>query len=160
MSPEAVTQRLKLMNELWLLSVKLMNNKKIKSAKDEKNEFTKSFETGELARYLYDYRSDLLTDEEKAAYKNTLVLKKIENAESSEMKKILRKHEFSSDDKVLELLKKGEQNFFQKLEERVLRDNPDREFLNLCPKCNYLTVTPKAKQCRKCFHSWHDEVEK
>ena len=34
MSPEAVTQRLKLMDELWLLSVKLMNNKKIKSAKD------------------------------------------------------------------------------------------------------------------------------
>ena len=25
MSPEAVTQRLKLMDELWLLSVKLMN---------------------------------------------------------------------------------------------------------------------------------------
>jgi hypothetical protein len=38
MSPEAVTQRLKLMDELWLLSVKLMNNKKIKSAKDNKNE--------------------------------------------------------------------------------------------------------------------------
>ena len=40
MSPEAVTQRLKLMDELWLLSVKLMNNKKIKSAKDEKNELS------------------------------------------------------------------------------------------------------------------------
>lgn len=38
MSPEAVTERLKLMDELWLLSVKLMNNKKIKSAKDKKNE--------------------------------------------------------------------------------------------------------------------------
>jgi hypothetical protein len=40
MSPEAVTQRLKLMDELWLLSVKLMNNKKIKSAKDNKHELS------------------------------------------------------------------------------------------------------------------------
>lgn len=38
MSPKAVKERLKLMDELWLLSVKLMNNKKIKSAKDEKDE--------------------------------------------------------------------------------------------------------------------------
>lgn len=29
MSPEAVTARLKTMNELWILSVKLMNNKKV-----------------------------------------------------------------------------------------------------------------------------------
>jgi len=33
MSPEAVTGRLKTMDELWLLSVKLMNSKKIKSRK-------------------------------------------------------------------------------------------------------------------------------
>ncbi len=34
MSPKAVTERLKLMDELWLLSVKLMNSKKVESAKD------------------------------------------------------------------------------------------------------------------------------
>lgn len=38
MSPKAVTERLKMMNELWLLSVKLMNSKKIKTAKEKKNE--------------------------------------------------------------------------------------------------------------------------
>lgn len=32
MSPEAVTVRLRTMNELWLLSVKLMNSKKIATA--------------------------------------------------------------------------------------------------------------------------------
>ena len=40
MSPKAVTQRLKTMDELWLLSVKLMNSKKIKTAKDEKDELS------------------------------------------------------------------------------------------------------------------------
>jgi hypothetical protein len=38
MSPKAVTDRLKTLDELWLLSVKLMNSKKVKSAKDDKNE--------------------------------------------------------------------------------------------------------------------------
>jgi hypothetical protein len=38
MSPKAVTERLKMLGDLWLLSVKLMNSKKIKSAKDDKNE--------------------------------------------------------------------------------------------------------------------------
>jgi hypothetical protein len=37
MSPKAVTERLREMNELWLLSVKLMNSKKIKTAKEKKN---------------------------------------------------------------------------------------------------------------------------
>ena len=36
MSPKAVTERLRTMDELWLLSVKLMNSKKAKSLK--KNE--------------------------------------------------------------------------------------------------------------------------
>ncbi len=33
MSPEAVTVRLRTLNELWLLSVKLLNSKKVKSEK-------------------------------------------------------------------------------------------------------------------------------
>lgn len=37
MSPKAVKDRLKTMDELWLLSVKLMNSKRIKTAKEKKN---------------------------------------------------------------------------------------------------------------------------
>lgn len=35
MSPEAVTQRLRIMDDLWVLSVKLMNSRKVKSANVE-----------------------------------------------------------------------------------------------------------------------------
>ena len=38
MSPKTVEERLKLMDELWLLSVKLINKKKIEFANDKKNE--------------------------------------------------------------------------------------------------------------------------
>jgi len=31
----------------------------------------------------------------------------------------------------------------------------DKVFWNLCPKCNGLARTPKAKQCRHCYHDWH-----
>ena len=40
MSPKAVKERLKTVDELWLLSVKLMNSKKIKTARDKKNELS------------------------------------------------------------------------------------------------------------------------
>jgi hypothetical protein len=37
-SPQAVKERLKTVDELWLLSVKLMNSKKVKTAKEIKDE--------------------------------------------------------------------------------------------------------------------------
>jgi hypothetical protein len=40
MSPKAVTERLKTMDELWLLSVKLMNSKKVTPKKETKNEIS------------------------------------------------------------------------------------------------------------------------
>ena len=38
MSPEAITNRLKLMNELWELSIKLSKSKKIKDKKVKKSQ--------------------------------------------------------------------------------------------------------------------------
>lgn len=40
MSRRAVSDRLRIMNELWLLSVKLMNSKKLGSADERKNELS------------------------------------------------------------------------------------------------------------------------
>ncbi len=40
MSPKAVKERLKTVDELWLLSVKLMNSKKVKTAKDKEDELS------------------------------------------------------------------------------------------------------------------------
>jgi len=50
MSPKAVTERLKLLDDLWLLSVKLMNSKKVKSAKDDKNELPDNARDSRFAR--------------------------------------------------------------------------------------------------------------
>lgn len=50
MSPKAVTERLKTLDELWLLSVKLMNSKKIKAEKDTKNELSDNASDSRFAR--------------------------------------------------------------------------------------------------------------
>ncbi|HSK72058.1 MAG TPA: hypothetical protein VK892_10215 [Pyrinomonadaceae bacterium] len=50
MSPKAVKERLKTVDELWLLSVKLMNSKKVKSAKDKKNEIPDNASDSRFAR--------------------------------------------------------------------------------------------------------------
>ena len=50
MSPEAVTERMKIMDELWLLSVKLMNSKKVKTAKDNENELPDNASDSHFAR--------------------------------------------------------------------------------------------------------------
>ena len=50
MSPKAVTERLKTLDELWLLSVKLMNSKKIKTAEEKENELPDHARNSSFAR--------------------------------------------------------------------------------------------------------------
>jgi len=50
MSPKAVAERLKTLDDLWLLSVKLMNSKKVETAKDDKNELPDNARDSRLAR--------------------------------------------------------------------------------------------------------------
>jgi hypothetical protein len=50
MSPEAVTARLKTLDELWLLSVKLMNSRKLAPEKDNKNELPDNARDSRFAR--------------------------------------------------------------------------------------------------------------
>ena len=50
MSPKAVKERLKTLDELWLLSVKLMNSKKVKSARDNNNELSDNARDSRFAR--------------------------------------------------------------------------------------------------------------
>jgi hypothetical protein len=109
----------------------------------------------ELTRYIFNWCPNLLTDEERKARKHFIGLQKIKNAESEAMKCALKKVWLSTNANILELIKNGESEFYKNAVKRVLRNNPDKEFMNLCPKCKALARTPKAKQCPKCFYSWH-----
>ncbi len=112
----------------------------------------------ELTKYIFDNYFALLTFEEQAAYKSILGVRKIENADSPEMKRMLRKSWVSTDPKVTALLENGVAAFMKNARDRVLREHIGKVFLNNCPRCGELTKTPRAKQCPKCFFSWHDDV--
>lgn len=57
---------------------------------------------------------------------------------------------------VKEFLKGGYEEFELSAAGRIMREVPEKVFMNNCPKCNKLARTPFARQCRHCGHSWHD----
>jgi ribosomal protein L40E len=57
------------------------------------------------------------------------------------------------DPRVAEQFQKGREGFYRDLVVRLLRDHPNE--LPICPRCNWLLPTGRAKQCSKCGHDWH-----
>jgi len=112
----------------------------------------------ELTRYIFYSYFDLLTFKEKVAYKASFAEEKAENLEPGKLQDFLREKWGSRDPEVLVLLKHGRDEFMRNVKDRILREHPDKVFLNYCPKCGALTRTPRAKQCPKCFFSWHGDV--
>ena len=111
----------------------------------------------ELTRYVVTYYPELMTVKERAAYKALVAEKKAENAGPGSLQDMILKKWGTKDPDVLALLENGPEEFLHNVRGRILREHPDQVFLNYCPKCGALTNTPKAKQCPKCFFSWHEQ---
>ena len=112
----------------------------------------------DLAHYIAIYYPHLLTEEERLAQRTLLGEAKVRNAEDLGFKSVLGNHYISKDPAVLKLLSDGPDVFWARVRERVMRDSPNEVFLNNCPRCSALAKTPTAKQCPKCFYSWHDDA--
>jgi hypothetical protein len=101
-----------------------------------------------------------MTIKEKAAWKHWSTNYKIDNGnyDSEEKKETRRRLSYrtgwlTKDKEILELLEDGIDEFRRKTAERILKH--EKIEFNNCPKCNKLTRTPKAKQCRFCGYDWH-----
>jgi len=62
----------------------------------------------------------------------------------------------SSDPEILKIAHDGYDAFTQRTATRILAEHSEEIYLNHCPRCNALANTPKARQCRFCFHDWHE----
>lgn len=111
----------------------------------------------ELARYIFNYYSHLMTTEEKAAHKSMIGQSKVQHADLPGIKKVITDFWISKDPRVLELLADGSEVFMARVSDRIMREHRNEVFLNYCPRCGALTKTPRAKQCPKCFFSWHED---
>lgn len=99
-----------------------------------------------------------MTDDEKLALKHHMYTYKVDDAtaESSNIKKFLADRGLiSSEQKILEFLKDGYEEFKLNVVKRIMTESLEKIFFNNCPKCNKLARTPSAKQCRFCGHDWH-----
>ena len=84
-------------------------------------------------------------------------LKEVEalmKAKADDLAEVLK--ERNANRKVKTLLANGATAFYQSTRDRILKKHSKKIYFNLCPKCKALANTPTAKQCRKCFYSWHE----
>jgi hypothetical protein len=112
--------------------------------------------TIEKAKYIIAHYGSLLTPDQTIALRHIRSTFKLEDAKDERLSKMYYKTGWlSNDPAILQLLAQGEDQFMLKCAERILKDSPEKVFLNLCPACGNLARTPYAKQCRYCHHDWH-----
>jgi len=106
------------------------------------------------ARYIVRYYSHLMSTEEKFAYTNLNV--QLKSAHASPSMQAHLSQLLSDNPEAVELAKDGLEAFEQQAAGRILEVHGNTVILNYCPRCGKLAKTPKARQCRFCFHDWHD----
>ena len=110
-----------------------------------------------LTAYIFNNYQKLLTPDERAAHKAIIGAAKVEAVEGPKAKEIMRKFWGSDDPKVKALMADGMEAFMERTSARIMSEHSSEVFLNYCSRCGTLAKTPRAKQCAKCFLSWHDE---
>ena len=116
----------------------------------------------ELALYVTVYYCDLMTQQERLAYRHLTTTYKATGGRSdlaaqAEVRREggVRARWLSEDTAVLTLAAEGLDGFRARTARRILDEHRDQVFLNYCPRCGGLTRTPQAKLCLHCGHSWH-----
>lgn len=98
----------------------------------------------ELAEYIIDFHTELLTSAETEARKWLLF-----PGHAKEPR------DLPSDPDAAELTRLGPEDLYLHIRDRILLEHGAILNLNRCPNCDGLCRTPSAKQCRHCFHDWH-----
>lgn len=112
--------------------------------------------TTEKADHIITYYSDLMNWEERKALRHHRSTLKLDDAKDVQLTRMYLKTGWLSDDPlILNYLNEGYIQFMLNCAARILKDNPDKVYFNLCPVCKKLARTPDAKQCRWCRHDWH-----
>ena len=118
----------------------------------------------QTARYVIFHYTHFMNAKEQRAWSHLIATGKAEAYRDKaslpeEIRSMIVEHhtkDFSTDPEVLQLVSDGGDAFFEQTAARILRDHGLEIYLNRCPRCGEVTVTPRSKQCRYCRHDWHD----
>jgi len=116
-----------------------------------------------LVSYVINYYSHFMTEQEKMASRHFFGIMKATKgrsdaaaqAEAAASQHHLREL-FSSDSEVLEMARDGYEAFAERTAKRILAEHANEIYLDPCPRCSAIAKPPKARQCRFCFHDWHE----
>lgn len=101
----------------------------------------------ETASYIRNYFLRLMTDDEKLALKYHMYTYK--TAGNPKMRKLMVERGWITEwPEVKEFLKDGYEEFELNVARRIMKEVPEKVFLNNCPKCNRLRG-----------HHWQDNVD-
>ncbi len=107
----------------------------------------------ELKDYIFHYCGEFMTEDEKEASRTALCMAQ---AGSDGMRSMMRKKGWISDKPViLAMVADGGEALKERIVNRIWEEHRHELSLNMCPVCNKIARTPKAKQCQFCYHDWH-----
>ncbi len=110
----------------------------------------------ELINYIFDHCWQFYSETEKKAVNHHIGTRRFGKRKNLHPKLVeIRDRYITNDKAALNLLKNGYAEFITNTATRIYKDHKTELGLNLCPKCEKITRTPKAKQCRFCFFDWH-----
>ncbi|RFS20120.1 hypothetical protein DVR12_20605 [Chitinophaga silvatica] len=108
----------------------------------------------ELKDYIYYYCGRFMTEDEAMARK-TASHYNLETESETMLTMMKEKGWISDEPKILSMIEDGKEALKERIIRRIWEEHQHELNLNLCPACSKITRTPKAKQCRFCFHDWH-----
>jgi len=111
----------------------------------------------EHINYIFKYCSQFFTELEGKVLRNLqqgIQFKEDIDKSDPMTRARLKKGWISEDPNVFDLLKDGEHAFRKRTSKRILKEHKKEIKLNICPICNRLARTPKARQCRHCEYKW------
>lgn len=112
----------------------------------------------EKVRYIIDYFLDVLPTDERLAIYYTLNQLKNNHAFLPFVTikdTLIRRGYISTNQDLQDLHKEGYKAFEEKVAAYILKNYPDKVYLNNCPKCHQITQNPLAKQCKHCGNDWN-----
>ncbi|UOD28459.1 hypothetical protein INH39_23830 [Massilia violaceinigra] len=110
-------------------------------------------ERRETVSYVLDNFSHLLTDDERAAVECVTFTM----GGDTRTYAVMRSGGEASGH-ILALLANGQQALRFACADKLLVLHKELIFANACPSCGKLLRTPRARQCLKCGHSWHQST--